>query len=141
MAYPSRYAGKCKDCGTSYEIGDMIDTNGSESLNQKGEMKAHWCKNGTNCQGAMQLSSATSTGHDMPVPKDPTPEQFLELGIKLMSDLLSGDSKSEYVNNLIQQTEYKISDELIKRSVIEKAMNDLGLKHPGRLGFIKDVLR
>jgi hypothetical protein len=144
MAIKSQYANKCKDCGTAYAIGDEIDTNGNKSPNKMGEMKDHWCKMGKNCQGIMQFttprtSAYTTTGTDLPTNKDPTPEQFLELGKKLLS--MPDDKKSTFVALLVVATEERIGKELIKRSVIEKAMNDLGLQHPGRRGFIEDVLR
>jgi len=56
MPIPSQYPGTCKDCGKSYAKGDQIETNGKESPNQKGEIKAHWCKDGKNCQGAQQFN-------------------------------------------------------------------------------------
>lgn len=61
MTITSQYDNKCKDCGTEYKKGDKIDTNGNESPNKMGEMKDHWCKNGKNCQGAMQLGSHPAT--------------------------------------------------------------------------------
>ena len=138
------YPGFCKDCGKSYALGDTIDGNGNQSPNKKGEMKSHWCKNGKNCQGVMQLQgsmSQTSTGHDLPVSKDPTPEQFLELGKAMLTGEASDDTKINYINVLVARTNKRIAEELIKRSVIEKVMNDLGLQHPGRRGFIEDVLK
>lgn len=58
MAIPSQYPGTCKDCGSKYEKGDMIDMNGNESPNTKGEIKPHWCKDGKNCQGAQKFSGS-----------------------------------------------------------------------------------
>ena len=61
MPIPAQYSGKCKDCGISYAINDMIDVNGQKSPNKNGEMKDHWCKNGTNCQGAQALQGPVNT--------------------------------------------------------------------------------
>jgi len=149
MPYPSKYPGTCKDCGATYAKGDMIDQNGKESLNKNREMKPHWCPDGENCKGAMQtkgidFSKMQVTGRTEPdytAPKDPTPEQFLGLGKSMMSPLLTDEAKDEYVKKMLENTRYKIAEELIKRSAIEKAMNDLGMQHPGRRGFVEDVLR
>ena len=162
MAIPAKYQGSCKDCGTTHAIGDMIDKNGKGSPNKMGEIMAHWCKNGKNCQGAQKFQGeskgidfskmarpvqgtahplGTSTGSDLPVSKDPTPEQFLELGKAMLTGEASDDTKINYINVLVARTNKRIAEELIKRSVIEKVMNDLGLQHPGRRGFIEDVLK
>ena len=66
MAIESQYANKCKDCGLKYEKGDMIDTNGNESLNKNGEMKPHWCKEGANCKGKMQLQGTPEQNPQSP---------------------------------------------------------------------------
>lgn len=58
MAIKSQFSGKCKDCGKAYNTGDEIDTNGKESPNKNGEMKAHWCPDGENCKGNMQLQGS-----------------------------------------------------------------------------------
>jgi len=60
MPIASRYSGKCKDCGKVYVQGDQIDMNGNESPNSKGETKPHWCPDGENCQGAMDLTGGTN---------------------------------------------------------------------------------
>lgn len=145
MTIISRYDGKCKDCGTPYLAGENIDTNGNKSPNKTGEMKDHWCKNGKNCQGAMTLktSSATTTGNDLPKGKDPTPEQYLELGSKLIDICYRGsaDDRDKFIKGLIGNVTMDLAKLLIKRSVIEETMNELGLQHPSRIAFIKDVLR
>jgi len=147
MPMPSNWPGTCKDCGATYAKGDMIDKNGNESLNKNGEMKPHWCPNGENCKVALvrrELPGHNPSTLENTIPReliDLTPEQFLELGKAMMSPLLTDESKDEYVKKLLKETQYKIADELIKRSEIERAMNDLGLQHPSRLGFVKDVLR
>ena len=46
----SKYAGKCKDCGSEHAIGDEIDRNNNDN----------WCRNGRNCQGAMQLQGTVT---------------------------------------------------------------------------------
>ena len=56
MALVSKYDGKCKDCGTEYKVGDLIDTNGVKGDNGKD----HWCPAGKNCRGAMTASGPTT---------------------------------------------------------------------------------
>ena len=146
MAIKSKYDNKCKDCGTAYSVGDQIDTNGNESPNKTGEIKAHWCKYGKACGGMMKTTSAGIDFSKMPATKpeaskDPTPEQFLELGVSMLSSAMSSDEKKEWIKRLTDSTDHKIADALIERSRIEKAMNDLGMQHPGRRGFVEDVLR
>jgi len=149
MAIKSQYAAKCKDCGTKYDVGDLIEVNGNASPNKMGEMKDHWCKYGKNCQGVMQLqgspqmhqrpSSQSSTGNDVPVSKDPTSREFLELGIQLLID--DEDVRTKTIDTLTMEVKQKMAEYLIKRSVIETAMDKLGLQHPGRRAFIEDVLK
>ena len=51
MGFPSKFDGKCKDCGTVHKIGDQIEKNANE----------HWCINGKNCQGTMQTQGSVPT--------------------------------------------------------------------------------
>jgi hypothetical protein len=141
MALTSKYDSRCKDCGVEYKAGESIDTNGNKSPNNQGVMKDHWCKMGKNCQGAMQLSTTPTrkAGEQMTnISKDPTPEQFLELGRMLLSGTPA--DADNMISKLTSETEIMIAQYAIKRSVIEEAMNKLGLKHPSRIAFIKDVL-
>lgn len=48
MPLKSKYDGACKDCGKPHLKGDTIDMNNNE----------HWCIDGKNCQGAMQLEGS-----------------------------------------------------------------------------------
>ena len=147
MAIKSQYAAKCKDCGTKYDVGDLIEVNGNASPNKMGEMKDHWCKYGKNCQGVMQLqgsyvaqtNATTSTEPDLPVSKDPTSREFLELGTQLLID--DEDVRTKTIDTLTMEVKQKMAEYLIKRSVIETAMDMLGLQHPGRRAFIEDVLK
>jgi len=41
MSFPSKFDGKCKDCGIEHKQGETIDRNASYN----------WCKNGMNCTG------------------------------------------------------------------------------------------
>ena len=141
MAIKSQYSGKCKDCGTSYNIGEEIDTNGNKSPNKTGEMKDHWCKMGKNCQGLMQFTTPRTDEIVPPVSKDPTPEQFLVLGESMLTDIEDPDTRANYTQGVIDRTQKKVAEVLIQRSVIEKAMNELGLKHPGRVSFTEEVLK
>lgn len=83
-------------------------------------------------------SSATSTGSDLPKGNDPTPEQFLDLGLSLIG--LKGGELDGKLDSINSEINHKIAVYLIQRARIEKAMNDLGLQHPSRIAFIKDVL-
>jgi len=147
MAIPSQWPGTCKDCGATHAVGDMIDKNGKSSPNKDGLIKDHWCKNGKNCQGAQKVDGSVildnpATLENRPPSNitDPTPEQFLELGIKMLEGG-SEEDKQFAVERLTKEIRGRISKVLIQRSVIEQVMHDLGLQHPGRRGFVEDVLR
>jgi len=50
MPFPSKYAGKCKDCGSPHNIGDQIEKNNN----------GNYCRNGKNCQGAIQTQGTAN---------------------------------------------------------------------------------
>ena len=50
MPFPSKFAGKCKDCGSTHGIGDQIEKNNN----------GNYCRNGKNCQGAMQTQGTAN---------------------------------------------------------------------------------
>ena len=60
VSFPSKYDGKCKDCGTEHKQGETIGKNGNDN----------WCKNGMDCKAA-----------NVPSPK-PTSKPAETTGIK-----------------------------------------------------------
>lgn len=48
MSFPSKFKGKCKDCGKENKAGEIIDKNKNDN----------WCKDGPNCQGAQQTTGS-----------------------------------------------------------------------------------
>jgi len=121
MAIAASYPGSCKDCGTSYAMGDQIDTNGKESLNKNGVMKPHWCKNGRNCQGTMQISSTTASAPTEQVQKGPSAE---ELRVEFTNIKDSGEP--------IDGTWAIIEDYIEVREKCEK----IGITNPAVIGMI-----
>lgn len=50
MPFPSKFAVKCKDCGSPHNIGDQIEKNNN----------GNYCRNGKNCQGVIQTQSTVN---------------------------------------------------------------------------------
>lgn len=122
MAIKSQYKNKCKDCGTEYQIGDMIDTNGKQSPNKSGEMKDHWCKNGKNCQGTQQGQFTSGPDPNMVCihDKEPTTAE-----LRKNWNALSEDKKVKFT--------YAIIDDYIKQ---REACEDVGITKAVTIGMI-----
>lgn len=136
MPIASKYAGKCYDCGTEYKVGDQISTNGKKSKNGKD----HWCPNGTNCQGKMQLEGSIKPTND-PI-TEPTSEQLLAVA----KDLLNGDRDNtvenidEFVKRVHNLTLVATAKKLIQKAAIDTAMDIAEIKHPSRVAFTHEVM-
>lgn len=59
--------GECYDCGAKWVKGELISANGHKTK----AGKDYWCKNGTNCQGAMKMGNTEPT-ITVPIPREPT---------------------------------------------------------------------
>lgn len=61
MSFPSKFKGKCKDCGKEHAAGETIGKNS----------KGNWCKDGPNCQACQQTTGspkpATTPAEDAPI--------------------------------------------------------------------------
>lgn len=165
MAIKSQFASKCKDCGLEYEVGDEIDLNGNKSPNKKGEMKDHWCRDGKNCQGVMQLQGGSNPSDtdtyqvvtelkettnpvqrkaevqaalnqaEFQVNKEPTPGEILAF-VRNEAELVD-----ETVNRLYIEAKQKTLITLIQKAGIEDIMNKVGIQHPSRVSFMTEVMR
>lgn len=57
MPIKSNRDGSCYDCGKPWKEGDEIDSNGHKTK----AGKDYWCKDGKNCQGAMQMTGSVAS--------------------------------------------------------------------------------
>lgn len=62
MSFPSKYKGKCKDCGKEHAAGVNIAKNAA----------GNWCKDGPNCQACQQTTGtvpgpAAAPAEDAPI--------------------------------------------------------------------------
>lgn len=138
MTLSSKYDGKCKDCGTTHVIGDAIDQNNN----------GHWCKNGTNCQGAIEMSSTTPKSYpDKPATSEPTPEELINTAkslLKLHPDKIDPDkidgAIDEYVERIHSIATRQAIIQLIRTAAINKVMDTAKIQHPSRMAYIHEVM-
>jgi len=128
----SKYDGKCKDCGAEHKIGDLIEQNSND----------HWCKNGKNCQGAMELEGSPK-GIDfekLMKEKEPTPEELLSIARELNHQDSRGLGK-DAITEIYNEAAHAAISQLIRQAAINNIMDKAGIKHPGRVAFTESVLR
>ena len=153
MPFPSQFKSTCKDCGMDYDIGDYIDANGEESPNKKGEIKAHWCRYGKECQGtttkgidfSKMQRPVQGTAHPLN-PQSPTdietsPEELLALGKKLLGQILLDAEVDDFIQRHYKRATKVAATILIEKAAIDTVMNDAGIKHPGRVAFTAEVMQ
>lgn len=133
MPIKSQFDSQCYDCGTKYKTGDEIAPNGNKTK----AGKAHWCKNGTNCQGAMKIDGfehpearkgvdfktmlAKKSAVAAPItPREPT---TTELWNKLATytNELEGDGNYQMIRSYLNQ---------------RRACEEIGITNPITIGMI-----
>lgn len=135
----------CSDCG-QLTVCRMIEYDGKQKLQWQDEKeeKAHYSfdfkTKKVACKHANKKVASKGLFGTSKSELDPTAEQFLEIAKKLLKD----DTDIKDIDEFVKQTQVTTRRAAAKTAVrwasIIGVMDEIGLQHPSRIAFIKDVL-